>query len=76
MTHRTKHEIKLQVQELLSQINQALVDFESPKVEVNEDGLGVVSHPRCTYLGSVKEICEALIVDEKTAEIIISLSAV
>lgn len=71
MTQRTTHEIRAEVQGLLYQINQALLEIERPTVEINDEGTGIITHPRDSYLGCVKEICGA-IQDEEIAEIIVS----
>lgn len=75
MPHRTKHEIKAEVQELLFKITQVLEVIESPTIEMTDEGTGIVHHDRDKYLGSVKEICTAILQEEKTAEIIVSRCA-
>lgn len=72
MTQRSTYEVKLEVQSLLYQINQALAHLEPPKVEVTEEGTGIITHPRSVHLSCVKEITSALLESEDAAELIMS----
>lgn len=73
MMQRTTHEMKIEIQNHLHQITLILAEIEAPKVEVCEvEGTGIITHPRSAYLGCVKEVCTAMLQDDKTAEIIVS----
>jgi hypothetical protein len=76
MTQRTTHEIKAEVQGLLHQIGLALAEIDSPEVTICDvEGTGIITHPRSAYLGCVKDVCKAMLQDDKTAEIIVSRCA-